>query len=388
MSESFNADVYIFLPMLRSAEAIPPAEICSEELREFIKTMDETAEFECRRDINKQIERRPLETLKIGIDPDACSEDDVLAFAEADIAMVLHKNSPLILATLIFKRVSFDITSLLDQMSVGELSIKSGETLAEYFYRNYKCRTVGDGKALVCISEKPGADIMSMLSGEEYNRSRVAYNPRPEALKQESTENLAQYDFYECYASRRTVIYVLPSMRGKSFSDNLNDEAAMVFIMELLMFRHNAIESVGAQVLSNLAETRKLKLKDIEELYINFGRTLIFWEKENYKYAGAQRLADSIAGRFEFDAEQESFYRKLGQIEHIVELRNSQQTEREGKIINAIAIFLAFLQVAPFLTNLFTDMELPYWTMLPGLGVLTVFFLAVFFARRRRKKNN
>jgi hypothetical protein len=388
MSKIFNADVYIFLPMLRSAKEIRPAEACPEELGEFIKTMDETAEYECRRGISTQIERLPLEALKIGIGPDTYSEDDVLTFAEADIALVLHKNSPLILATLIFKRASFDITSLLDQMSVGKLSIKSGESLAEYFYRKYKCRTVGDGKALVCISEKPGADIMSMLSGEAYNSSKVSYKLRPEALERESTENLAQYDFYECYASRRTVIYVLPSMYGQSFSDNLNDEAAMVFIMELLMFRHNAIESVGAQVLSNLAETRKLKLKDIEELYINFGRTLIFWEKENYKYAGAQRLADNIAGRFELDAEQESFYRKLGQIEHIVELRNSQQTEREGKIINAIAIFLAFLQVAPLLTNLFTGIELPYWTMLPGLGVLTVFFLAVLFVHRRQKKSN
>jgi hypothetical protein len=229
---------------------------------------------------------------------------------------------------------------------------------------------------------------MSMLSGEAYNSSKVSYKLRPEALERESTENLAQYDFYECYASRRTVIYVLPSMRGQSFSDNLKDEAAMVFIMELLMFRHNAIESVGAQVLSNLAETRKLRLKDIEELYINFGRTLIFWEKENYKYAGAQRLADNIAERFELDVEQEGFYRKLGQIEHIVELRNSQQTEREGKIINAIAIFLTFLQVAPFLANLFADIELPYWITLPSFGVLTVFFLAVFLVRRRRKKKS
>jgi hypothetical protein len=366
--------------------------------------MNKNVEYECTRNIYTEIERCPVGTCKISIHPDTYEEDDDFTLAEADILLILHKNSPLTLAVLIFKQPSFDVTMLVDLVSTGHLLIENDgqcENIVEHFKTKYNCSAVGEGKTLVCTAEKPDADLASMLSGEMYESTKVSYKLRPESLERERTENLAQYDFYECYASKRTVIYVLPKMRGRAFSENIEDEAAMVFIMELLLFRHNAIESASSDVLSSLAKTQILQLKDIEKLYVGFGHTLIFWEKENYKYAGAQRLADSIAKRFELDAEEEGFYRKFEQIEHIVELHRSQENEKDSKKnendsknVNKILITLAVLQVVLIVTQIILglieiiDLPIWAWVSLLLLCLIAMGVIPIFFIRGRRKQND
>jgi len=139
-------------------------------------------------------------------------------------------------------------------------------------------------------------------------------------------------------------------MSEGSFIDCLQYETAMIFIMELLMFRSSAIENANEQVVSCLSRTQNLTLKEIEGLYNSFSETLILWEKQNYKYAVVQKLYDNIAKRFELDAEEEGFYRKLEQIEHVVELRRSQKNEKDSRGINKILIALADTQVVLVIT--------------------------------------
>jgi hypothetical protein len=74
--------------------------------------------------------------------------------------------------------------------------------------------------------------------------NHIPYELHHEVFELDRTENIALYNWYKCYASKRTVIYVMPSISERSsFKDSFQYEAAMVFIMELLMFRSNAIES-------------------------------------------------------------------------------------------------------------------------------------------------
>jgi hypothetical protein len=108
MSENFNEDVYVFFPMLKSAEIIIPASEIGCELKRFIDMMNETYKYECSNDVREVIKRHPIGTHRIGIRPDTYSDDDSITFVEADISLVEHKHSPLVLTVLIFKYASFD----------------------------------------------------------------------------------------------------------------------------------------------------------------------------------------------------------------------------------------------------------------------------------------
>jgi hypothetical protein len=404
---NFTNDVYVFFPMTKeSSKSVLPSEV-SEDLKEFIEQMNETSNYECTRGVSSVIERGPIGTHTIGIRPDTYSEDEYVTYVTADIVLVTHKDSPLALVILLFKRALFDVTMLMDNLSTGHLLVKhknGDEPLLEFFAGEYKCQTTGAARILICSAQKPGDEILSIFAGEVHNSSTLAgstiintdgnkstYKLRPEIFKQECNENIALYNWYDCYASKRAVIYVLPSISKGSFIDSLQYETAMVFIMELLMFRSSAIENANEQVVLCLSRTQNITLINIEELYNSFGKTLVLWEKQNYKYAVVQKLYDNIAKRFELDAEEESFYRKLEQVEHVVELRRSQKNEKDSKEISKILIALAGIQVVLVVTQIILalieiiDLPIWMWVSLLVLCILVMGGIPVFFMYGRRK---
>jgi hypothetical protein len=409
MSENFNGDAYVFLPMIKSAGMVASSEIGDGDFKDFIEEMNDTSKYECSNRVYDAIERCPIGTREIGIRPDIYDDNAPITFVEADILLVIHKGSHLVLTILLFKREIFDVTMLVDNVSTGRLLVKHEgkiESLLKYFVEKYKFETTGKGRTLICTAEKPGEEILSIFAGEMYKSSTLAsstiidadgnkhpYKLRPEVFKLENTENIALYDWYDCYVSKRTVIYVLPSMREGSFKDSLQYEAAMVFIMELLMLRSNAIESANKQVLSCLSDTQNLNLSAIENLYNSFGETLVLWERENYQYAIVQKLYDTMARRFELDAEEKSFYQKLEQIEHIVELRRSQKNEKDSKDVNKILIALAATQVVLVVTQIILglieiiDLPIWAWVSLLLLCLLAMGVVPIFFILGRRKQN-
>jgi uncharacterized Rmd1/YagE family protein len=120
---------------------------------------------------------------------------------------------------------------------------------------------------------------------------------------------------------------------------------------------------------------------------------LILWENENYNYAVVQKLYDNIARRFKLDAEEKSIYRKLEQIEHVVELIRSQKNEKDSKGVNKILIALTVTQVvlvvSQVILGLIEIIDLPIWVWvsLLVLCVLAMGIIPIFFIRGRRKRN-
>ncbi|MDR0561461.1 MAG: hypothetical protein LBG73_02085 [Spirochaetaceae bacterium] len=406
---NFISDIYVFFPMKKESSKTALSSEVSDDLKELIEQMNETSKYECTGGISSVIERSPIGTDIIGMRPDTYSDKESVTYVAADILLVTHNDSPLALIILLFKRAFFDVTILMDNLSTEHLLVKGengDEPLLEYFDRKYTCKTTGAARILICAAQKPGEEILSIFAGEVHNSSTLAgstiigadgnkttYKLRPEIFQQECNENIALYNWYDCYASKRAVIYVLPSMCEGSFIDSLQYETAMVFIMELLMFRSSAIENANEQVVTCLSRTQNLTLKDIERLYNSFGETLVLWEKQSYKYAVVQKLYDNIAKRFELEAEEESFYRKLEQVEHVVELRRSQKNEKDSKGINKILIALAGTQVVLVVTQIILalieiiDLPVWMWVLLLVLCILVMGGIPLVLMLGRRKQN-
>jgi hypothetical protein len=410
MSENYNKDVYVFFPMSKSAKTIPLSKI-SCELQSFIETMNDTYKYECKSNVSEVIKHCPIGTHRIGIRPDTYSDGDSITFVEADILLVVHEKSSLVLMVLMFKYASFDITMLVDNISTGMISIESAgkrELFFEYFRNKYDYEITGVGRTLICTAEELGEETLSIFGGEMYQSSTLAgstimdaegnrspYGLRHEVFELDRTENIALYNWYKCYASKRAVIYVLPSMGERSsFEGTLQYEAAIIFIMELIMFRSNAIESANKQVLHCLTRMQSSTLKEIENLYNGIGQTMILWEKENYNYAVVQKLYENITRRFELDAEEKSFYRKLEQIEHVIELRRSQKNEKDSRDVNRKLMGLAVMQVVLVISQVILGLiEIIYlpirvWGSLMALCIIVMLWVILkYFILGRRKQD-
>jgi len=167
----------------------------------------------------------------------------------------------------------------------------------------------------------------------------------------------------------------------------MDEEIAMVFIMELILFQFNAISHSDRIILSHLTNVKKLNLKEIEKIYIEFGKTIMFWDVDNFKYLTVQILSDRICQAFKLSELQETYYRNLDHLEHIVELRTSQNSEREGKIINVIAILLALIQILPLLYDVIRRGHLSVnGAIKSAISVFVVIFFLLLVRRYRRKK--
>jgi len=221
---NFTSDVYVFFPMIKeSSEAVLDSNV-SNESEEFVEKMNETSNYECTGNVCSVIERSPIGTYIIGILPDTYSDNDSVTYFDADILLVTHKNSALALIILLFRRTLFDVTLMSDNLSTGHLVVRNkngNEPLFEFFAGKYKCRTTGAARLLICNAQKPGEEILSIFAGEVYNSitlagstiidsngNKSAYKLRPEIFEQECNENIALYNWYDCFASKRAVIYM------------------------------------------------------------------------------------------------------------------------------------------------------------------------------------
>ena len=92
-----------------------------------------------------------------------------------------------------------------------------------------------------------------------------------------ANNNFSQYKYYELYASKYSVIYIL-----NTFSDdlilNIQDEITILYIMELIMFQSASVLRTNNRVIKELSKEGTVSLKFIEELYREFGKTIKFWK--------------------------------------------------------------------------------------------------------------
>ena len=118
------------------------------------------------------------------------------------------------------------------------------------------------------------------------------------------------------------------------------------------MFQNTSIEKVNMQISNALANDGDISHQEILGLYRNFGKTVRFWEKNNYKYWGTQQEAQCIVEAFGNKELKETYYEHQEFLEHIVELKGAQTEERNGTILNIVATILAVIQVQDFAVEL------------------------------------
>ncbi len=390
-------DMYIFIPLnlsnsYKKIQYKEPGPL----INNYIKSICDTSLYECNKRISKQLERRFLGKHKFLCMND--NYDEVIGTFDVEFILTSHLDTNLHILSVIFIGNSYSITQIEDQVSSKNLYIEdvdgSKMTISSYMENYYGLIQCGDEKCLICLNKKPEdeKELHCMLAAEAYNSVHVKYRVKSEEIRKAASNNLAEYDFYEIYASYSSLVYISDEI-SENFNSNLDIEAAIIFICEITLLQNAAISRTNARIVDELSEDVDISLKSIEKMYAEFGKTIIFWDKNIYNYSLAQNLADNISQAFNNDKLLSEYYRNQNYLEHIVELKGSISSAREGKILNILAFILSFSELFQLTKSVIDYIKTGNLMILlvgltgSSLIVILLVFLAVWRKRLKHKSN-
>lgn len=373
-----SSDLYIMFPCIISQKGIFKNVNTNESPHPYIESIEKQASQECSSDIFAQMQRTFLGSFQFlcikdtyahtadgtilrdnytGIETDGI----ILNPAEhtkqkADIFLTKHHNTGLSLLIISVPQCNYNVSLIQDQITTGNLFLSNTPTefkkLALFVLEQFSLEILGAPKTLVCVKKLPEnpQELKAILAGEVFCVETPEFQICSKEISSLSQNNISQYNFYKLLASSSTLLYAF-----EHFSDvymkNIEYETIMVFICELILLQHSAVIRTNNRITQELTKNSRIHLKDIENLYIEFGKTVVFRDLSCFKYILPQNLFDAISKAFKTPELLEKYQRNQAHLEHIVALRNSQSVETEGKVINAIAVLLGILQFVPIILD-------------------------------------
>ena len=289
-------------------------------------------------------------------------------------------------------------TMLQDQASSDNLYVYNNDwvSLITYIEKKYDFKICGKPKTIVCLSNKPKniEEMSAMLASEAYEGEyTLNYDEAiltSKTLEEIARNDISQYGFFEAYSSDTAIVFILKNF-SEIYKENLRQQTLVLVVAELVMLQDASIKRTNQKIVEGLSKEGNVSLKFIENLYKEFGKTVVFWDTDNFYYRSSQSFADSIYKSFKTHEHFELYKKDQEFLEHIVDLKNAQSTNRENKILNIIAILLALLQVVPVI------IEFVNWILgkvsfssvllaISGTGITFTIILLIIIKFRKTKK--
>lgn len=351
--KTYKSDFYIMIPFTSNHNINNLKSMKNDELsKEFLKCMNDTAIYECDNSVTKDMNR-----FFLGKNYIACLSDEydgtVITKEEIYMFLTRHSSTGIYVLTIMNLGNNFSPTQIEDQVTTDNIFIYDDNTLINinnYMKNKFNLKRCGEAKSLLSISNKPRdyLEFECMMASESYTSNKINYKLNSKEFKKMCENNFAQYDFYEIYASRDAVVYVLHTFDDNLIT-NIQDEVPILFIMELIMFQDASVLRTNNKIVEQLSKSGSVSISFIESLYKEFGKTIRFWNKGVFKYETVQNLSSKINEAFGTKNTLDEYYKNQDFLEHIVNLRDVQNSNKESKILNIIAIVLTIVQVVPLI---------------------------------------
>ena len=335
------------------------------------------------------------------IDPDDRDRETEIVLGDAlgHLVLAAHRKTHMFVLTVLFSDFAFSTTQMEDQVSFGYLKIRNPENadeyipFAEFLLRRYGLHSCGQAKCISYLSNMPAdeQELQDMLAAEAYNNMENEYSIASNELLEQCHANRAQFADYEVYLSSRAIAYLY-----ENYSDDprerISEFADYLFIVIMTLFQNAALAKVNIKVTNLLEADGDVSPRTKLTIDREYGRTIRFWEMQNFKYLSAQIEGSIIKEAFLNSELREAYEEHQSYLEHVVEVKSAIADNRNGMIINVIATLLAIVSIQPFVVEMlqsfyeFIGIEADYAALSFNYGVFgtAVFFLLVLIILRRR----
>lgn len=329
------------------------------------------------------------------------SREIVIGHARGHAVLVAHPATHMYLLCVLLPSFPYSVTQMEDQVSYGYLKIRDPEgapghrPFYDYLLRRYGLHGCGGEVCVLLLSDKPADDreLQDMLAAEAHENYERAYRICSEAIREASRVNRAQFEHYEAYLSSRAVVYV-----DKQFSPTVEERIAgfsdYLFIVILTLFQNTALAKASRRVTDILGESADVSPQTKIAIDQEYGRTVRFWEMQNFKYLSSQLEAAQLREAFLNQELRDAYTEHQEYLEHVVSAKNAVTESRNGMIINIVAIILAVAQLQPLFIELLRGfyeelgIEAAYAQFTVNsalLGGILLLVLVVMLNRRRRR---
>lgn len=346
-------DLYIMIPCVKEKELIMPHAVnASSQIvgHLFLNAISTVSAYEMEDGFSVDLTRMLLCQVSI-----VCHTDDVqnkveLGRQTVNVYLTTHKGTGLASVTLVFPDITLSVTHILDQMSRNELFIDdNGNTkcLLKWLHENFGLKRMGMSRSFSNLSSSVEEKELIYLLANEVNGSQVMKHQLIGSnFKAAAKMNVAQYDLSEIYIQETSIVQIYKEYQN-SYEERIQDHVLTLFIMELLLMQDVAISRVSHRVSEELQGKSDISLKVIEELNLDFAKTMFLWNLNNFKYSATQAVANSFIKGFKIQEQLETYKTNKGFLEDLITVITARSTDRKNWILNIGIIFLTISQVLP-----------------------------------------
>ncbi|MBW9171204.1 hypothetical protein K2F43_08280 [Clostridium estertheticum] len=391
----YKADLFVMIPFttinnkIIKNGTISNVQTC-DEADIFIKQLEKNSKYECSDSISSKVNRKFIGAYEFMCISDSSNEEQIIETENCYLFLTSHENTNLHIVTIMIIDVKSPVTFVLDQVSREDLIIKVNNQkikLYDFFINEFNFQVCGKAKTCISLSDYPNdeKEMLYLAAGEAFGSDEVDFELMSKQFKSDVSKNIAQFDFCDIYASKTNIIQINKRFTEK-FCERIYYETLLIFIAELVIFKELAIHRTNQKVVREIEKNSKPSLKLIERLSIEFGSTIGLWNISNFRYNAVQCLAKDIEDSFQISELMLIYNNNQNYLEHIINIRNIQVSEWEGKILNFIAIMLTLIQTIPLILSVFTKISIfkniKFDWKYGAMGLITI--LLIILIRKRK----
>ena len=339
---------------------------------ELIGELTEMIEYECSNEVVRDLSLTHLGSFDFlhttddyeGLEDPA--GEVVIGTSRGHAVLIAHRPTHMFVLAVALPAYPFSVTQLEDQVSFGYLKIRNPHAawppqagpgafvfFAEYLRVTYGLHACGTAKCVLYLSNTPTdpVELQDMLAAEAYDNYDREYGIQSPELAAAAADNRSQFSDYDVYLSERAIVYVTHAWQDEPFA-RVDDFADYLFIVILTLFQNTALAKVNIRVTRILERSSDISPRAKLAIDQEYGRTIRFWEMQNFKYLSSQLEARQVKDAFGNAELRATYDEHQAYLEHLVSTRAAITDGRNGMIINVVAVLLAVVSLQPFFVEI------------------------------------
>lgn len=341
-----KTDIFIMIPV--SGKLCK--ELCENSalVENYNTILKETSEYECDRSFVDSIERKVVGKISVSYKTDDYDADKI-KWMDAYGCYDYQMKSDLGILQIILPDCEEEDSQVGDIVFSDHLEIRTQDE--QYSLESYlgKLGLTISGKIRIVYcnkkTKKSRKEIAYLLAGESAYSNHIDYKLRKKTIEELTRKNISKYNFYELYASQRSVVYLLdefPEDRLEKFKK----ESLLLYICEVAVLQNAAIGRINKQIVNELMEQVDISARRTLKLQIEFGKSVLLWDNHIYKYYMSQKISDDIVNAFGTRQLMEEYKQNCSHIDQIAEIKNGIASEIEGRILNTLAFIVSVGEIS------------------------------------------
>lgn len=196
---------------------------------------------------------------------------------------------------------------------------------------------------------KDNSKLKYLLSGETKVREKDVFNIESDFFTK-NFKDLVDYDEFELFASDKAIVS-LSKVFKNSFVANIDSEIMPFYIIEFSILQNSAINRMNLEITNALKSDGKLTLKTSLKMIEEFGKTIVLWDKNIYKYYFDQKAADGLYLAFKTDKLWDEYKKNKSHLDQLTSIKNSISSKRESFILGALSFLFTLINLYELIIN-------------------------------------